>query len=89
MSQPSKPSFLDFKIDTCAPSLLIQVVVGNFVGPEDVADPLQTAVVKGIDFVYVPFDNSPEFTAIQLHAVTVHTCYFFVLNDFIVPCHYH
>ena len=65
MSQPSKPAFLDFKIDTCAPSLLIQVVVGNFVGPEDVADPSQTAVVKGIDFVYVPFDNSPAFRAIQ------------------------
>jgi len=51
MSQPSKPAFLDFKIDTCAPSLLAQVIVGNFVGPEDVADHSQTAIVKGIEFV--------------------------------------
>ena len=65
MTQPSKPTFLDFKIDTCAPSPLVQVVVGNFVGPEDVADPTQAAVVKGIDFANVPFDNSPAFRAIQ------------------------
>lgn len=65
MPRPSKPEFLDSKIDTCAPSLLIQVVVGNFVGLEDVADLSQTAVVKSIDFVYVPFDNSPAFRAIQ------------------------
>ena len=48
MSQPSKPAFLDFKIHTCAPSLLVKVIVGNFVGPEDVADPSQTAVVKNM-----------------------------------------
>jgi len=65
MSQPSKPAFLDFKIDTCAPSLLVQVIVGNFVGPEDVVDPSQTAIVTGIDFVYVPFDNSPAFRAVH------------------------
>lgn len=31
-------TFLDLEIDTYAASLLVQVVVGNFVGPEDVAD---------------------------------------------------
>ena len=65
MSQSSKPAFLDFKINTCASSLLVQVIVGKFVGPEDVADPSQTAIVKSIDFVYVPLDNSPAFRAVQ------------------------
>ena len=65
MSQPSKPTFLDFKIYTCAPSLLVKVIVGNFLGSEDVADPSQTAIVKSIDFVYVPLDNSPAFRAVQ------------------------
>ena len=46
MSQPPKAAFLDLKMDTCAPSLLVQIVVGNFVGPGDVKDPLQTVVVK-------------------------------------------
>ena len=48
-----------------APSLLVQVIVGNFVGPEDVANPSQKVVVKYIDFTYVPLDNSPAFRAIQ------------------------
>jgi len=65
MSQPSQLAFFDFEIYTCAPSPLVQVVVGNFVGPEDVADPLQTAIVKSIDFVYVPLDNSPAFRAVK------------------------
>ena len=64
MSQPSKPAFLDFKIHTSS-SLLVQVIVGNFVGPEDVADPSQTVVVKNIDFSYVPLDNSRAFRAVQ------------------------
>ena len=59
MPQPTKLASLDLKIDTYVPSLLVQIAVGNFVGPEDVADPLQTPIVKSIDFVYVPFDNSP------------------------------
>ena len=50
MSQPSEPAFLNFTVDTCASILLVKVVVGNFVGPEDVGDLSQTAVVKGIDF---------------------------------------
>ena len=53
------------------PSLLVQVIVGNFVGPEDVADPSQTAVVKNIDFIYVPLDNSPAFRAVQYHRFNV------------------
>ena len=65
MSQPSKQAFLDFKIPTCAPSLLVQVIVGNFVGPGDVADLSQTVVVKNIDFIYVPLDNSPAFRSVQ------------------------
>ena len=50
-------ALLNFKVYTCASSLLVKFVVGNFVGPEDVADLLQTAIVKDIDIVYVPFDN--------------------------------
>lgn len=46
-------------------SLLIQIIVGNFVGPEDVAVILQSAFVKGIDFVYLCFETSPAFRAIQ------------------------
>jgi len=65
MSQPTRPAFLDLKIGTCAPSLLVQIVVGNFVGPDDVAEPSQTPLVKSIDFGYVPFDNSPAFRAVQ------------------------
>ena len=65
MSQPSEPAFLNFEVDTGASSLLEEVVVGTFVGPEDIADLSQTAIVKGTDFVYVPFDNSPTFRAIQ------------------------
>lgn len=57
----SEPAFLYFLVHACTPGLLIQVVVGNFVWPVDVADPSQTAVVKGIDFVYVSLDNSPAF----------------------------
>ena len=71
MSQPSKPAFLDFKIYTCAPSLLVQVIVGNFAGPEDVADPSQTAIVKSIDFVYVPLDNSPAVRALKMLIVHI------------------
>ena len=65
MPHPSEPAFLYFLLHTCTPGLLIQVVVRNFVGPEDVADPSQAAVVKGIDFVYVSLDNSPAFRAIK------------------------
>ena len=65
MSQPSEPVFLNFEVDTGASSLLEKVVVGNFVGPEDVIDLSQTAIVKGTDFVYVPFDNFPTFRAMQ------------------------
>ena len=68
MSQPSELAFLNFEVDTGASSLLVKVIVGNFVGPEDVADLSQTAIVKGTDFVYVSFDNSPTFRAIQKHS---------------------
>ena len=68
---PSHPAFLDFKIYFCAPSLLVQVIVGNFVGPEEVADPSQTAIMKNIDFVYVPLDNSLAFRAVQWHSLTL------------------
>jgi len=37
MPQPPKLALLDLEIGTCAPSLLVQIVVGNFVEP-DVAD---------------------------------------------------
>ena len=62
-----KVVFFNFKFDTCASSLLVQVIVGNFAGLEDIADLLQTAIVKGSDFVYSllkilqhsePFSNS-------------------------------
>ena len=66
MSQPSEPAYVNFEVDTGASSLLVKVVVGNFVGPEDVGDISQTAIiVKSTDFVYVPFDNPPTFRAIQ------------------------
>ena len=65
MSQPSELAFLNFEVDTGASSLLVKVVVANFVEPEDVADLSETAIVKRTDFVYVPFDSSPTFRAIQ------------------------
>ena len=40
-------------------------MVGNFVGPEDVADLSQTTIVKGVVFVYVSFDNSLAFSSVQ------------------------
>ena len=49
MPQPTKLASLDLKIDTYVPSLLVQIAVGNFVGPEDVKDPSQTVVVKSSD----------------------------------------
>ena len=66
MSQTSKLAFLNFKIDTCASSLPVKITVGNFV-----VDLLETAIVKDIDFVYVPFDNFPAFRAIQKHRFNV------------------
>ena len=65
MSLPSKLAFLNFKVDICASSLLVKVVVRKFVGSENVADLSETAIVKDIDFVYDPFDNFPALRAIQ------------------------
>ena len=64
MSQPTKPAFLDLKIDTCAPSLVVQIVVGNFVGPEDVADPSQTTNVECRKMILIFFIFCHSFTGL-------------------------
>ena len=66
MSRPSKPAFRYFKINLYASSFLIQIFKRNFIRPADITDLSLEAVVKGIEFVYVYFDNSLAIGAVQL-----------------------
>ena len=63
--KPFQSAAFDLQHHTMTSGLLVEVFIGNLVGPEDTTDFAGAPVVKCIDFLRVTFNHPPPFRAIE------------------------
>ena len=62
--KPLQPAAFDLQHHTMTFGLLVEVFIGNLVGPEDTTDFAEASIVKCIDLLHVTFSHPPAFRAI-------------------------